>query len=348
MQIYRYPETTDVTSSLSPLDDMLCWVEGLTSAKYVKDLLLSKHNLTGNLSITERSDYVSKSVGVACQYLEQAQKGPKEVSFLPLYYAILNLLKSYIVIGPYGHQLNSNRWHGASYNPNNNFQSLDDEEITIQKNGAIQLFYHTVVGQSIFNKIKHPLTLKMRDIYPYIVDISAEYAMVTGRNRRLVPFHVNTVENSGKIRIEANCISINEKELSAVPIHTLQAFNGLRREKKGGTKLVSKRYSTNNITFTKRHLRSAMLYTRKVGQLSPPFSYIPSSKAKLYLPEELPILLAFFHMSSIVRYNPDGFKKLMNSEYLPVLLVLRRHGLYRFLTLFWSFINQSCTFITVA
>jgi hypothetical protein len=198
-QLGRYRESTILQSSLDPLEDVLCWVEGLTSARYVRDLLKSKHNLTGNLSIQYRSESISKLVTVACKYMEQAKKGPEEVSFLPLYYACLNLLKSYIIAGPYGVELSRNRWHGASYNPNRDFKSLDDDNIKLEKRGAIPLFYRTVIGQNIGQS----LTLKMQDVYPYIYDISAEYNRASKNKDRLLPFQIRMANKGETQRIEA-------------------------------------------------------------------------------------------------------------------------------------------------
>lgn len=339
--INRYRELSVVRSGLDPLEDVMCWVEGLTSVKYVKDLLRSKHSLSGSLSVHKQSESVAELVTIACKYLEQAKKGPEEVSFLPLYYACLNLLKSYIVVGPYGVELSRNRWHGATYNPNRDFRSLDDDIIVLQKRGAIPLFYRTLVGQNI----NHSLTLKMREIYPYIVGVGAEYERVSRGKRRLLPFEIQIGVKGENQRIEASYIGMNQAEFAKVRIGTLQVFRGLRRESKGSLKLASKWYSKNDTASMMACLRPAMLYGYRQGPFEQTFNFVPSSSGKLLLPEELPLICAFFHMSAVVRYNPDGLQKLMDSKYWPVLLVLRRHGLYRFLILFWSFITQCCTYI---
>jgi len=70
--------------------------------------------------------------------------------------------------------------------------------------------------------------------------------------------------------------------------------------------------------------------------------HVPLSNCELLLPEELPLIIAFYHMSMVVRYNPDALRELSNSQFWPVLLVLRRHGIYRFLLLFYSFVTQCC------
>ena len=139
MEIHRYQNHNTVMSALNPFEDVLCWVEGLTSPIYVKELLKSRHSLQGPQTIRRRSEAVARLVHIACEYLEQAMRGPKEVSFLPLYYAFLNLSKAYIVIGPYGNELDQNRWNGASYDTQKDVKDLDSEAIELHSGGAIHL-----------------------------------------------------------------------------------------------------------------------------------------------------------------------------------------------------------------
>jgi hypothetical protein len=60
----------------------------------------------------------------------------------------------------------------------------------------------------------------------------------------------------------------------------------------------------------------------------------------MYLPEELPIAIALFHISSVVRYKPEFFARIRNSKYWPVVGAARQHILYKFLLLFSSFVRQ--------
>lgn len=342
----RYKDVIAVTSALDPLEDVTCWIEGLTSANFVKDLLKSKHNITTNMNIRQRSQNIAKLVEVSCKYLKQAREGPEEVSFLPLYYACLNLIKCYIIVGPYSSRLEQNRWHGISYDPNREFKSLDDDVIQFQRRGAIPLFYHTVVGQSMFQNVSPPYRISMRDIYPYIINVEAEYKMATKSKGKLLPFFIDINKQPQRQRIEAVYIGENPQAFKSVRIRTLQAFRGLKRENKNSTKLISRWYSTTDTESMMTCLRPATLYGYRDSRSAEVFNFVPSSTLNIFLPEELPLVCAFYHMSNIVRYNPSGLEKLADSKYWPLLLVLRRHGLYRFLLLFWSYINQCCTYIT--
>ena len=80
--------------------------------------------------------------------------------------------------------------------------------------------------------------------------------------------------------------------------------------------------------------------------LSAPVSLTPICNKQLLLPEELPILLAFFHMSNVVRYNPEFLVRLEDSPEWGLLHVFSRQGIYRYLVLFWSFFNQRTYLVT--
>jgi len=66
----------------------------------------------------------------------------------------------------------------------------------------------------------------------------------------------------------------------------------------------------------------------------------PVSGSNLLLPEEFPIILAFFHLSNVVRYAPDRLERLFDSQAAGMLETLIRQGSYRFLELFWNFMKK--------
>jgi len=71
-------------------------------------------------------------------------------------------------------------------------------------------------------------------------------------------------------------------------------------------------------------------------------TYTPlASSLPILLPEEVPIWIAFFHMSSIVRYRPEYLAKLFDDKSWPVLHGLSRHGIFRYLNLTLNFAHQT-------
>ena len=168
--------------------------------------------------------------------------------------------------------------------------------------------------------------------------------MATGKEHQLIPFIIKIADAEGKQRVVAEYAGSERSQFDKVNIANLQAFVGLQRLGSGTSPLVSNLCEKGDIASLRCNLRPAMLYgycyeNENVVQL------VPESAGDLLLPEELPLICAFYHMSSVVRYNPDGLRKLRDSKYWPVLLALRRHGAYRFLMLFWSFMTQCSTYI---
>ena len=136
----------------------------------------------------ERAREVIPYIKVALKYLDQSMCGPKEVGLLPAYYALLNLAKVYVLLGPRRADLPSQQWHGASYKVSSkDSHSLLTEAIELMPKGAIPLFYETITGQKLpFRKKKNRATLRLRlgDIYPFVSGITAEYAMMTKSSSR--------------------------------------------------------------------------------------------------------------------------------------------------------------------
>jgi hypothetical protein len=71
-------------------------------------------------------------------------------------------------------------------------------------------------------------------------------------------------------------------------------------------------------------------------------SFCPISSNRFPINDEIAILLAFFHMSNVVRYNPTDLYRLMDSKYWVLPLSLRKHGFLHFLKLMWGhFVKES-------
>ena len=149
MNVTRYEEVQWVVTQLDPLTDLVMWLEYYTAIDYVVSLLTARHGYTA-AAATRLAHEVRPHARLAREYIEQALSGPTDVAFLPIYYAILNLLKICILFGPHHALLASNRWHGATYDGfSKDSQTLLTEKITVRKTGALLLFYRTTTGRTI-------------------------------------------------------------------------------------------------------------------------------------------------------------------------------------------------------
>lgn len=336
MRISRYPDEESVTTNLDPLDDLATWLEYFGAVDYVVSLLVERHGVAPT-DARQRARHIVAHARLATAYIEQALGGPRDVSFLSSYYAILNLLKICILCGPYHQSLPSNRWHGATYDVyGKDSQSLLTEKVTLRKGGAIPLFYRTITGKII--QKEHALSLA--SIYPYIFDVSHEFTVASGEPCRFANLKFSVIEVEGAKHLRADARSVDNR--GAFKLNQLQALKGFRKFSGSGSNIA---YTTGilahaDVAELRSHVRTEFLYHSLNGGV-----YCPVSSARLSFSEEFPIILAFFHMSSVVRYKPEFLIRLKDTKYWPVISTMRRHGLLKFIVLFWAFTHQRTLFV---
>ncbi len=356
-RIHRYPSVAEVSTQLDPLEDALLWIKGLRSTAYCADLLAEVHGISGAKS-AEASDAVSSFAKVAGDFLDQAFSGPGDLSYLPVYYAMLNLSKAMIVAKGMLHELDVQRRHGASWSGIDAAPSdLLDDEISLWSTGAIPLLYQVLTAHivPVFGATpapKRPLLLK--DVYPYILPIGHEFGEAYGRPSGLAPVIVYVDQTDPSMpRLIVQFHHEHVPSLEDRPrfklIESFQDEEGVfvMRAPEGMT-------GSDATDFLVTTLPRFLLYD-SAGLFETPVTSgrfhgvqrglfvntnTPGSSSDLLLPEELPILLAFFHLSNVVRYAPLRLQALLDSRASAMLQSLSRHGTYRFLLLFWSFMNQ--------
>lgn len=340
--VYRYIDSSTMFTKLDPLDDVVSWIRGLKSLGYTTDLLRSKHGFTDKNKINAAAVDISTYVESSVQLLDQGQASTIELSFLPKYYALMNLAKATIVFGGMHQSLTirENRKHGGSW-PGTSVKNFFSDSIHIYPKGVIPLLYQVLVGQQI--PLNKQNAIRLGDIYSYIFDINYEYGMLANRTINLAHCNVNLTNGDAP----------NEYKLA------MQIFNRNNTEttNKRNIPLMSNLNKLpNQATYISAHV-IAQSEREAIQKLRNQFAYYllywpredlcltPKSRSSILMPEEFPILLAFFHLSNVVRYNPLLLKKLFDSPMIGLLDALARHALYRYLVLFWSYVNQTTYFI---
>ncbi len=333
MVLRRYKKLREVGSALDPIDDMLNFVGYLTSREYLVELAHSRHGL----SLTEakaRAKRILPHVQTGLAYVEQSLLGQKEISFLPAYYAILNFLKVYVLLGRWHGDLPHQRHHGATYKGHpKDSRNLMTERVTLKDKGAIPLFYKTLTGESY----PPDYPVEMRHVYPYVYNVGAEYEMCEGLKSdvALIRVKIAGASDGGKVAL-----------LRADPLRKGRKFDrrhlkllgaGWERVRTDPVEYSSGKLPPDDeeqIRHLRSHLKGHLLYL--ISEPNYPL-VTPLSATEIQLPEELPIALLFFHMSSVVRYNPEFLSLLMDSKHWPLLMAARQHCLLKFLKLFWSY-----------
>lgn len=336
MAILRYPTNDLVVSMQDPFEDTLDWLGFLCAKEYLIDLLNTQHAIAIPAART-RAAAIIPHVRIAISYIRQSLEGPADISFLPAYYAILNLLKVYVLLGPRHAELPANRWHGATYDVlAKDSHSILTEFITLKKGGVFPLFYETVTGKSL---PPGSLKVQMKSILPYVHGVDHEYRLATGESARTCALDIEFANEKGKIipvfRVVHKPHGVKVIKSS---LKLLKGFAG----RKGKPDLFFGKpvAAANQMDAARAQLNKHLIY-----RISPTHTFAPLCSQALQLPEELPIALLFFYMGSVVRYKPEFFRRVQDSKFWPYLSAARTHSFYGFLLNFWSFMQQKNYFV---
>jgi hypothetical protein len=333
MIINRYDDAREITTSLNPFEDLRNWIGYLSSLEYIIDLLVKKHNyLVSDARI--RAKAIIPHVNLALEFINQAFEGPAVISFLPIYYALLNLSKIYILFGPYYQQLSRHRWHGITYTVDKkDSRSLLTEIITIRKGGTFPLFYRTLVNKII----THDHSIKMGDVYPYIWEVSEEYLLATNLQPRLALLKLDVESKNSTHQLLAQVLPYDDKQV--VTINNIPALRNMRKVKGTDNTFISPEY---NCPIKDREVNGLKYINRVNLFYYNDKTYLLTSISSRTFPiaEEIPIVLLYFHMSSIIRYKPEFVLRIQKSRCWPFIMSARRQALYKYLLLFWCHANN--------
>ena len=328
IEIQRYDEVRQIVSNLDPLEDILGFVQAMQAEDYTTEVLRSVHGLKARAAAT-RARQITTHIRAILSFVDQARGSDRAYAFLPAYYAILNMLKIGILAGPHGSELQRQRWHGATYALSQRDRKTPlHEKITVKKGGTIPLYYRTITGTAIQSDV----SLSLADIYPYIADIEAEMALVSELTSRIAEFKWYGQQ----------VVLTSRYPSPVVKLQTTPIFKAGWTKKRGSNAFTAPACPSgvDEEIHVKQSLRRYLLY-----QPMQNIVVTPLCAKRLHFPEELPIALAFFHMSNVVRYNPEYLSRLQDSRFWSVMITLQRHSLLKSLTLLWSNFHKETLYL---
>jgi hypothetical protein len=313
-------------------------VEALRSKGYVSDILRKKHNISRNVAILAKA--ISAHAEQAVNLIEQGLSSQEEVSFLPLYYSMLNLAKVHIIVNGHIDKLQKQKYHGVTtIGKGSVSRDLLSSKIGLKKNGVIPLFYNSITGESLpITRGARTLVIKMDDIYPYIPGISFELLLAYGIKNKYVP-----IFNGVFLKGDANRYHLSVYSPEQLNLRETKLLKGFKFYRKHENELKPNaykaktiyEYKTGSVTgdmknsrdvLIRRHLRRFLMSVDHHRSDDGLYMNTPKSRKRLLFPIEIPVLLAFYHMSDIVRYNPEHLIKLRDSKDWGILLPLIRQG----------------------
>lgn len=365
-KIYRYPQVGGFSTKLNPLEDLAILIDGLRSAGYTSDIMRERHGIHDSNVIRSATKSIKNYAENANGLIEQAQAGPTRLSFLPLYYAILNLSKVCICISGKEDRLSGdNLFHGAIYKAQRDLpRNFLNDTITIKPDGVLPVLYEVLTKSSWPYLERRGTPIKVGSLYPYIPGISFEYSHITNRKQKIAQCDLKIKSASAKV--DEKFLSLEFHDNADGPKPTSIRRNQIpliariecQRNQIDGSNCISftgeqkfSSYEEAKCEF-RSLVQTSLLYERDEEFIFTPV-VSPNSQDELIfassqfqlLTEELPIWLTFFHMSSVVRYRPDYLAKLIDSKYWPMVQTLSRHGLLTYLNLTLNFCHQTSFFI---
>jgi hypothetical protein len=326
--------------------------------------------MSGSRNIIKAARSIGAHAEIAINFIDQGLTADPRISFLPLYYAIQNLSKIMIIASGRIRELENQRRHGARWSGlKTSSHSLLTDHITLYDQGTIPLLYKAITGDlwpSVRRKNHngnwvrdHCLNVKMSDLYPYIPSVSNEFSRAFKDDLYFTSLHCFVVERSAdKYAIEVEFIYNGPNELN--PRHKYKLIKGFRKD---GEKYLSNMVDAANISDASKLLMRGFprfllndgfrtfpsRVKLKSHQVDVWGKYMgtttPISSSLLLLPAEIPLVLVFFHLSNVVRYDPERLNRLFNSRAASLLEALSRQGIYHYLLLVWSYLMRCSTII---
>lgn len=330
---YNRYEPENTISRRDPLWAVMNWISGLRSYEYAGKIVKDHQSSFDDVKATKATKAITALAETMIGLLEQGLQGDCLLSFLPLFYAFQNAAKICIILGGDLEALVKQRRHGATYSPHIEITSdLLDQKITLKPEGTIPLFYKVLAHESLpFPGGTTSITVDMKDVYRRIQGVAVEYMMLYDDQVLInrCPVFIDEDKDSG-FRLVVNA-SIKA-----------QVFRNLSTDSAVPGKIVSPWYSMPRQQAIQKMLEEHVLDYMIYDSWSKGSYYLlsPLSGGGLLWPEEFPILLAFYHLSNVARYNPEYLVRLRDSTSWPMLLALRTETVFEYLLLFWCFIRR--------
>lgn len=340
----RYDSENVIYSQLNPIEDVLNLISNLRSREFTQDLLKETHDITDSDLIHKSSEIISKYVEAVIGFADQGLSGDGKYSFLPLYYSLLNLVKIHFLVQGKLEVIMNNRHHGASYNSDDKGWNYLNDTICINKGGILSVMFKELNPSQ---KINRQIRLTIDDLYQSIPYTSAEYGLATKQDVKLFAHQVfKRKRDNGDFYLEFTpyhgSFPIQYRYDNMIPAYPglSPAFINKKLTLRSDSVSTLDHLFPYEVLFSKiqRHLVSDYYLGPEEGWVS----YTPYQNKDYVFNEEFSTLCAFFHLSSIVRYNPEKLSMLLDSRYAPIVMGLRKHGFYGMLKLYWGHFNKMC------
>jgi hypothetical protein len=220
--------------------------------------------------------------------------------------------------------------HGLSYNPSQKkSQSLFTEQVKMKKDGVFPVLYKLLTDSPVPIRNGRHRSITLLHAYSRILGITAEFSQSQGNaasNLRAAKWRAIR-ERSATFVLEAEFATVHGQPTTLSPCPAFPEWGqpGPRH----------------NIWHSPPQSVPSRAEFDFGAAVARQFLYLPSldhandtvvfalSDGRMHFPEEIPIFLCLYHLSSIVRYKPQFLDTIRDSDAWPLVLTARRHLLFR-------------------
>jgi len=311
------------------LEETINYLSFFRSSEFTEEVLLKKHKIRNSAERSILARHIKEHVSISIDLANQAFGGKEELSYLPLYYSCLNLIKTHLLFMNKRRELNRNLVHGMSYDDKHIRRDFFNEEIYFYKKGAVPLYYRITSGATIGRNEK--IKIQLNDIYAKVNDISAEYVLVSSSVPQIIELKGGIKEINGQKYIELRNHSNHYDKLPR-----LRVVKSIKQFQLTGTaeSYLSKCTIANQLEidqFLENNVNKYYVRNFFCNACNDFHLYTFVGGKKHVFNEEISIALAYFHLSNVIRYNPMHYRKLIDSKYAPLITSLRKNGYFTFI-----------------
>lgn len=337
--IGKFDEIWMTNSKGDHLDDLRNVYSSLLSDSLIERYYLRMQGVVPKKTTVE---LIKLHVRIALSYLDDSIKSSIDTSFLPSYYCFLNVAKVFMIfkLGP--ERVRQNSLHGASYKRN------QKRQLDVYPEGSIPSFIYALHDIKITEEFK----ISADDLLKYTYCISADYADVHQAQKLIhhlvVSVRLASISNGNRMvvaELPDGLSTVDMPDLELIP-----AFRNLKIDQRNQavskvyidksiptaqilSECLDRSYFTDVVEIAKENKNGA-------SYLIGPYQFIRvpvfEKDFKHRFGQEVNLLLLFYFMSCVCRYNPLELDKLKKSESWSIFLALRSHGAIDFLEAMWS------------
>ena len=265
----------------------------------------------------------------SAEFYESARGAKPHTAPLMYYYSFLNLAKAFCELRkPQLHETPECYRHGLSWRPDPRVVvNMETEEVWVTSRGVWHILWESLNGTRC--PAANPTRLRVRDLFAYCPEVSAEFGRAFGQNNRLLEFEELDVLLDRSKRHAWITFSVSRQGLKDQYVRAPRLVAQLATPRSGYMEIKSGKqefcaFQSSNPVKLKRHetplspldgdILALNVFTH-CGREELRYFLANQTKMPFRLPQTIVLYTILFWLSSLVRYDPHSVASLMDSSY---------------------------------